>query len=84
MATDHYISRPYRRPAAGELDVTTFTLGTSDTGTDFFAVRWQSNTGSVATGVIRDDLLLFLEDVRNFVLAGGKDNNGTGVPPTSL
>lgn len=84
MATDTYISRPFRRPVSGDLDVTTFTIGSSDTATDFFAVRWQSNTGSAATNVNRDDLLLFLEDVRNFVLAGGKDNNGTGVPPLSI
>jgi len=75
---DLFISRPYRRPAAGELDVTSFTLGSSSTASDLLEVRWTTGT------IIRDDLLLFLEDVRNFVLAGGKDNNGTGVPPTSL
>ena len=82
MATDNYISRPYRRAQLGELDVTGFTIGTSDTAANFFALRWQSDTGSGATNVTREDLLLFLEDVRNFVIAGGKDNNGTGVPPT--
>jgi hypothetical protein len=83
MATDNFISRPFRRPVLGELDVTSFTVGTSDTGTDFFSVRWQSDTGSGATGVIRDDLLKFLEDVEQFVLRGGKLQDGAGVPPTS-
>lgn len=83
MATDHYIGIPFRRVVLGELDVSAITVGTSATAANFFEFRWQSDTGSGATGVIRDDALIALDTIRNFILNGGALGDGTGVPPTS-
>jgi hypothetical protein len=84
MATDNYIGIPFRQVVGGDLNISTITTGTSATAANFFEFRWQSDTGSGATGVIRDDALLALEVIRNFILSGGSDRNGAGVPPTSI
>lgn len=84
MATDHFIGIPGRRLIKGEADVSGITVGTSSTAADFFEFRWQSDTGSGATGVIAKDALIALEAIRNFIIRRGAIGDGTGVPPTTL
>ncbi len=84
-AANRFMSIPFRRVTPGDLDISTITVGSSTTATDFFEFRYMTaDASAVATGVIRDDALLALEAFRNFILGGGTDGNGTGVPPTSL
>lgn len=82
MATDTFISIPYRRVVGGDLMSSTITVGASSTATDFFEFRWQSDTGSGATGVTKQDTVNFLNLCIRFINSGGKIGDGTGVPVT--
>lgn len=81
MATDHFISIPFRNVAASELDWTTVHHGTSSTATDFLELRWQEDTGSGPTGVTRKDIMRFMEHVvERFIIGRGVLHDGTDVP----
>lgn len=81
MATDHFISIPYRTVVGSELDWSTVHHGSSTTATDFLELRWQEDTGSGATGVTRKDIIRFMEGVvTRFILGGGVLHDGTDTP----
>jgi hypothetical protein len=81
MATDHFISIPFRNVAQSELDWTTIHHGTSSTATDFLELRWQEDTGSGPTGITRKDIIRFMEGVlTRFINGAGVIHDGTDVP----
>ena len=80
MSTDHFVSFIKRENPKGLLDTSGIHSGTSSTSADFMELRWQSDTGSGATGVTRKDVLLFLEYCEKFILNGGVIGDGTDCP----
>lgn len=80
MSTDHFVSIPKRRLIHNDLDNSGLHSGTSSTATDFIELRWQSDTGSGATGVTRQDILIALEVFERFIIEGGITGNGADVP----
>ena len=80
MATDHFVSIPFRELPGGFYDNSGLHSGTSSTATDFMEFRWQSDTGSGATGITKKDIANAFEIFLRFYKEGGVANDGTDCP----
>ena len=80
MATDHFVSIPFRELPLGQFDNSGLHSGTSSTATDFIELRWQSDTGSGATGVTKKDIYLALMIFERWIKEGGTAYDGTDCP----
>ncbi len=80
-ATNYFVSIPFRRLVRDDFDNSGTHSGTSSTATDFIELRMMKyTTGTTATGLTRQDVMIALEVFERWIKEGGLISDGTNLP----
>jgi hypothetical protein len=82
VATNWFVSVPFREVVGGETNNAGLHSGTSTSGADFIELRMmQYTTGTTSTGLTRKDVLIALEVFERWILESGLIGDGANLPP---